>query len=146
MQLLERKSAVLPIAFDFRQAQKHRKPVQKRLCPSTFEIVLPFEKSLHASAGSSEQLPFQADAQKTAPLLHRGHRVPCRSAPAAGSFVKHDFRNAYKPLQGIALSHQETMFGCVSDGCHNCGWGCQHQGTRTKYNQDGNGSNNLPTQ
>ena len=88
VQLLERKSAVLPIAFDFRQAQKHRKPVQKRLCPSTFEIVLPFEKSLHASAGSSEQLPFQADAQKTAPLLHRGHRVPCRSAPAAGSFVQ----------------------------------------------------------
>lgn len=37
VQLLEWKSAVLPIAFDFRQAQQHRKPVQKRLCPSTFE-------------------------------------------------------------------------------------------------------------
>src|SRR5699024_3632263 len=59
------------------------------------------------------------------------------SAIGQGScFIKGDIRYLCKALQRIPLFYQETMFGGVSDGSHDCRRGSKHQGAGTEDYQD----------
>ena len=48
-----------------------------------------------------------------------------------------------KPLQGVALPHEESVFCGVSDGCHDGCWRGQHQRTGAEYHQDGDRADDL---
>ena len=57
--------------------------------------------------------------------------------------VKSDPGYLGQTFQGISFPYQKTMFGGVSDCCHNSSRGCKHKCTRTEHNKDRNCTDDL---
>ena len=67
-----------------------------------------------------------------------------RAVRQRAGFVERDDLNLRQPLQRVAFAHQKAVLGGVSDGGHDGGRRGQHQRTRTEYDQNGHGADDLP--